>query len=176
MRQYDIIFHSKLVYKKSYNNYSPTKNIYSNTIVDIIFPSKHCTLPVPCQCTAVGVQSQYTPSASGSELGEYKSLYNSHAYDFQDVADDITAGVKSTAILFGDSGRVWLSAFASTMAALMVTSGYCAEQEWPFYLAVGVFAGHAAKKVEHNKYNDSTQRFNYKTQESRHDTIMIKTA
>ncbi|KAJ3127904.1 Para-hydroxybenzoate--polyprenyltransferase, mitochondrial precursor (PHB:polyprenyltransferase) [Nowakowskiella sp. JEL0407] len=45
--------------------------------------------------------------------GALWTLYYDTVYALQDKADDITAGVKSTALLFGDNVKTWLYLFAT---------------------------------------------------------------
>lgn len=66
---------------------------------------------------------------------------------FQDKADDILIGVKSTALLFRDKTVPWLGLFSTSMVTFLLTSGYMADQTWPFYAAVGGIAGHLAWQV-----------------------------
>ena len=44
-------------------------------------------------------------------------------YAHQDKTDDVTAGVKSTALLFGEQTRPWLSGFAFAASGLWALSG-----------------------------------------------------
>ena len=44
-------------------------------------------------------------------------------YAHQDKLDDVRAGVKSTALLFGQHTRPWLSGFAAAATGLWATSG-----------------------------------------------------
>lgn len=44
-------------------------------------------------------------------------------YAHQDKLDDVKAGVKSTALLFGEQTRPWLSGFAAGSAGLWALSG-----------------------------------------------------
>jgi 4-hydroxybenzoate polyprenyltransferase len=41
----------------------------------------------------------------------------------QDKVDDVVVGVKSTALLFGDNTKAWLSTFAASQMALLVMTG-----------------------------------------------------
>lgn len=68
-------------------------------------------------------------------------------YAHQDKHDDVKAGVKSTALLFGDNTKVWLSGFAVTMNTALLMSGYFSDQMWPYYLAVSMTTGHLAWQI-----------------------------
>jgi len=48
----------------------------------------------------------------------------------QDKKDDVIAGVKSTALLFGDNTKPWLSAFAAGQIALLALTGSGPTQEY----------------------------------------------
>lgn len=63
----------------------------------------------------------------------------------QDKVDDIDAGVKSTALLFGASTRPILAAFSTSFVGLLTLSGYLNSQGPAFYLiSVGGAAAHLA--------------------------------
>lgn len=63
----------------------------------------------------------------------------------QDKVDDIDAGVKSTALLFGASTRPILAAFSTSFVGLLSLSGYLNSQGPAFYLiSVGGAAAHLA--------------------------------
>ncbi|KZT27629.1 UbiA prenyltransferase [Neolentinus lepideus HHB14362 ss-1] len=64
-------------------------------------------------------------------------------YACQDRKDDVKAGVKSTAVLFGDYVKPILSAFALIFIASLIYSGYATGQGWVYYtVSVGGCAGH----------------------------------
>ncbi|KAF3341219.1 4-hydroxybenzoate polyprenyltransferase [Carex littledalei] len=63
-------------------------------------------------------------------------------YAHQDKNDDAKAGVKSTALLFGDSTRTWLLAFATICIGSLMFAGYNAHMGWPFYLGMISAFGH----------------------------------
>lgn len=60
----------------------------------------------------------------------------------QDKSDDIHAGVKSTALLFGDKTLPILSAFSASFISLLAYSGTLAGCSPPFFLALAGTAGH----------------------------------
>merc|ERR1719318_100367 len=45
-------------------------------------------------------------------------------YAHQDKVDDVKVSVKSTALLFGDNTKSWLSLFSVTMTSGLLMSGY----------------------------------------------------
>ena len=54
----------------------------------------------------------------------------------KDKEDDISIGVKSTALLFQDKTVPWLALFSSIMVANLTAAGYMADQTWPYFAAV----------------------------------------
>ncbi|MCP9259189.1 4-hydroxybenzoate polyprenyltransferase, mitochondrial [Dirofilaria immitis] len=53
-------------------------------------------------------------------------------YAHQDKTDDLIAGIKSTALLFGDKTKYWLSGFAAFTLLGLGTTGIMTQQTWPF--------------------------------------------
>lgn len=59
--------------------------------------------------------------------------------------DDVSAGVRSTALLFGSSTRPLLAGFSASFVSLLALSGYLNAQGPAFYaLSVGGAAAHLA--------------------------------
>jgi 4-hydroxybenzoate polyprenyltransferase len=66
-------------------------------------------------------------------------------YAHQDKVDDVHAGVKSTALLFGEQTRPILAGFSGAFVSLLALSGYLNGQGPAFYaLSVGGAAAHLA--------------------------------
>ncbi|PCH39554.1 UbiA prenyltransferase, partial [Wolfiporia cocos MD-104 SS10] len=64
-------------------------------------------------------------------------------YAFQDRDEDIKAGVKSTAVLFGDYAKPILSLFAVAFVVALAYAGYETQQGWIYYaISVGGCAVH----------------------------------
>jgi len=64
-------------------------------------------------------------------------------YGCQDRTDDIHAGVKSTALLFGDHVRAVLVGFATVFVGSLVAAGVLNNQTWIYYVvSVGGSAVH----------------------------------
>jgi hypothetical protein len=57
-------------------------------------------------------------------------------YAYQDKEDDLTIGVKSTALRFGDKTSKWLCAFSTAMITNLAFVGVVTEQNWPFYASL----------------------------------------
>nr|QDM39193.1 4-hydroxybenzoate geranyltransferase-like protein 05 [Lithospermum erythrorhizon] len=62
-------------------------------------------------------------------------------YAHQDKEDDAKAGVKSTALRFGDLTKQWVSAFAIATIIALALSGYNANISWPYYIFLAIGAG-----------------------------------
>ncbi|KAI0068102.1 4-hydroxybenzoate polyprenyl transferase [Artomyces pyxidatus] len=62
------------------------------------------------------------------------TLYYDTIYACQDKRDDVKAGVKSTALLFGEHIKLVLVGFASLLVACLATAGYLNHQGAPFFL------------------------------------------
>ena len=67
------------------------------------------------------------------------------SFRLQDKVDDVQAGVKSTALLFGASTRPILAGFSTSFVGLLALSGYLNGQSAAFYaISVGGAAAHLA--------------------------------
>ncbi|XP_057314585.1 4-hydroxybenzoate polyprenyltransferase, mitochondrial-like isoform X2 [Hydractinia symbiolongicarpus] len=80
-------------------------------------------------------------------------------YAHQDKDDDQLIGVKSTALLFGDHTKLWLSCFTATMTTGLCISGYFSEQLWPYYLAVAGSCSHLTWQISTVNLDDSDDCF-----------------
>lgn len=68
-------------------------------------------------------------------------------YALQDKADDIIAGVKSTALLWGEQTRYWLTGFGTLAVCLLYMTGIMTHQTWPYYLGLAGTAGHLGWQI-----------------------------
>lgn len=68
-------------------------------------------------------------------------------YAHQDKKDDIMVGVKSTALLFGDKTKRWLSGFAAGSASGLALAGYGAGMGLPYFASVAAAGAHLAWQV-----------------------------
>jgi 4-hydroxybenzoate polyprenyltransferase len=60
-------------------------------------------------------------------------------YAHQDKEDDVLVGVKSTALLFGERTKQWLTFFGVSAVGLLAFAGHQAGMGWPFQLiSVGI--------------------------------------
>ncbi|XP_022800728.1 4-hydroxybenzoate polyprenyltransferase, mitochondrial-like isoform X2 [Stylophora pistillata] len=69
-------------------------------------------------------------------------------YAHQDKDDDVLIGVKSTALLFGDQTKPWLTRFSVVMLSSLVLAGMNSDQTWPYYLGLGSVASHLAWQMQ----------------------------
>eukprot|EP00798_Chlamydomonas_sp_ICE-L_P009804 gene9804-7694_t len=105
----------------------------------------------------------YTAAANHCDLSLVLPLYASGVcwsliydtiYAHQDKRDDVTAGVKSTALLFGDNTKAWLSAFAVIQVVCLGIVGANAQLAWPYYVSVGLVATHLALQIRFVNLNN----------------------
>ena len=68
-------------------------------------------------------------------------------YAHQDREDDVKAGVKSTALLFGKDTKVWLSGFATMATFAWLTAGLGSDLSSPYTLSVLAAATHLAWQI-----------------------------
>ncbi|KIY49514.1 4-hydroxybenzoate polyprenyl transferase [Fistulina hepatica ATCC 64428] len=68
-------------------------------------------------------------------------------YAHQDKDDDVHAGIKSTALLFGDRSRAVLSALSVSSLSLIAAAGYLNGHATPFYLGIGLAAAQLARVI-----------------------------
>lgn len=69
-------------------------------------------------------------------------------YAHQDKADDVLIGVKSTALLFGDRAKPWLTGFSSVMLSNLAIVGINSGQTWPYYAGLGCVAAHLVWQIK----------------------------
>ncbi|KAM8885408.1 4-hydroxybenzoate polyprenyltransferase, mitochondrial isoform 1-T2 [Spinachia spinachia] len=83
-------------------------------------------------------------------------------YAHQDKEDDVKIGVKSTAVLFNEQTKPWLSGFAAAMMSGLVVAGLNAEQTLPYYAALSAVAAHLTHQIytlDLNKPEDCWKKF-----------------
>ncbi|KAM4579425.1 4-hydroxybenzoate polyprenyltransferase, mitochondrial [Fundulus diaphanus] len=83
-------------------------------------------------------------------------------YAHQDKEDDVKVGVKSTALMFQEQTKLWLSGFTAAMMSGLVVAGVNAEQTLPYYAALSAVAVHLARQiytVDINKAEDCWKQF-----------------
>ena len=74
----------------------------------------------------------------------------------QDKADDAPAGIRSTALLFGDRTRPILAGFSASSLGLITLSGILNSQGIPFFLGVGAAGIQLAKTLKRTDFDDRT--------------------
>jgi len=75
-------------------------------------------------------------------------------YAHQDKKDDISIGVKSTAITFGRDTKQYLYGFSATMAGGLATAGFFCDQTAPYYLAVALAISRLIYQIRTLNIND----------------------
>ncbi|CAG8464762.1 25835_t:CDS:2 [Racocetra persica] len=84
-------------------------------------------------------------------------------YAHQDKSFDSAIGVKSTALLFGDSTRLWLSFFSGSMVTLLILAGQMNGHNWPFYsisvLGTGTHLAWQLRTVNFDNVADCDRKF-----------------
>ncbi|KAJ7960538.1 4-hydroxybenzoate polyprenyltransferase, mitochondrial [Quillaja saponaria] len=73
--------------------------------------------------------------------GVFWTLVYDTIYAHQDREEDMQVGVKSTALLFGNSTKTWTTGFAIACIASLALSGYNARIGWPFYVSLIAASG-----------------------------------
>lgn len=68
-------------------------------------------------------------------------------YAHQDKRDDMTIGVKSTALRFGDQTKPWLSCFSVAMLVGLTLTGMNCDQTLPYYGALAVTGAHLGHQI-----------------------------
>ena len=66
----------------------------------------------------------------------------------KDKTDDVLVGVKSTALLFGDQTKPWLTGFSALMLSNLAVVGINSGQTWPYYVGLGCVAAHLSWQVK----------------------------
>jgi hypothetical protein len=72
----------------------------------------------------------------------------------QDKADDICAGIHSTALLFGDRTRPILSGLSLSSLSLLSYAGYINVQGMPFFAGVGLAGVQLARVLYRTDFDD----------------------
>ncbi|KAM5181490.1 4-hydroxybenzoate polyprenyltransferase, mitochondrial [Mantella aurantiaca] len=68
-------------------------------------------------------------------------------YAHQDKKDDVIVGVKSTALLFNEQTKLWLSGFSAAMLGGLTLTGLNCHMTFPYYAAVALIGGHLAHQI-----------------------------
>lgn len=75
-------------------------------------------------------------------------------YAHQDKIDDVKAGIRSTALLFGEKSRPILSALSASAMSLVTYAGVVNVQGVPFYLGVGLGGVQLVKVLWRTNFDD----------------------
>lgn len=63
-------------------------------------------------------------------------------YAYVDMRDDISLGLKSTALRFKDNGKIWISGFYAATVALWTYAGIGMSLSWPYFVGMALIAIH----------------------------------
>ncbi|KAG7097120.1 hypothetical protein E1B28_004498 [Marasmius oreades] len=74
-------------------------------------------------------------------------------YAHQDKKDDVTVGIRSTALLFGPQSRTILSALSVSSISLITLAGYLNAHGPAFYVGVGLAAAQLARVLYHTDFD-----------------------
>ncbi|CAG9764845.1 unnamed protein product [Ceutorhynchus assimilis] len=77
-------------------------------------------------------------------------------YAHQDRLDDLSIGIKSTAIKFNEDTKLWLSGFSVAMISSLAFSGVMNSQTWPYYAALGLVSSHLAHQISTLDINNTS--------------------
>lgn len=83
-------------------------------------------------------------------------------YAHQDKEDDQKVGVKSTALRFGGSTKLWITGFGAACITSLALSGYNAELAWPYYpflVAAATQLGWQIMTVDISNREDCNKKF-----------------
>ncbi len=75
-------------------------------------------------------------------------------YAHQDKVDDVKAGIKSTALRFGEQTKPWLSGFAAGCTALLAYTGHAAGSGALYDVGVAAMAAHLAWQIRAVRLDD----------------------
>jgi len=81
-------------------------------------------------------------------------------YAIQDMQDDVVAGVKSTALRFGQSMKAWLAGFATLSLGFFGLAGYNNDQGWPYYAGLTGAAMHYAWQLSKLQLGNAANAWN----------------
>ncbi|CAN1812299.1 4-hydroxybenzoate polyprenyltransferase, mitochondrial [Linum perenne] len=80
--------------------------------------------------------------------GVFWTLVYDTIYAHQDKEDDLKVGVKSTALRFGESTKLWIGGFGIACISSLGASGYNTELGWPFYGSLLAASGQLAWQIQ----------------------------
>ncbi|XP_046852877.1 4-hydroxybenzoate polyprenyltransferase, mitochondrial-like [Xenia sp. Carnegie-2017] len=75
------------------------------------------------------------------------TIFYDTIYAFQDIEDDISIGVKSTALLFGNYAKPCLGGLAAVMVSNLVAVGINTSQPWPYFVGLIGISSHLLWQV-----------------------------
>jgi 4-hydroxybenzoate polyprenyltransferase len=76
-------------------------------------------------------------------------------YAHQDKEDDMKIGVKSTALLFGQKSKQWITGFYIAALLLWASAGIFNHNGWPYYIGIAFVVVHFAWQMKRVKLGDA---------------------
>ena len=80
--------------------------------------------------------------------GVFWTLGYDTIYAHQDREDDLNIGIKSTAILFGDNTKQWITIFYSLMALCLILFGLLHDQSIYFFISLVFVVAHLFYQIK----------------------------
>ena len=88
--------------------------------------------------------------------GVFWTLVYDSIYAHQDKSDDVRAGIRSTALLFGEHTRSVLTTFSASSMGCIALAGYLNAQGAPFFIGTGLAAAQLARIIYRTDFDDRT--------------------
>src|SRR5690606_26410962 len=63
-------------------------------------------------------------------------------YGYVDMRDDLKLGLRSTALRFGDNGKLWIGGFYAATIALWAWAGSAMGMRWPYFVVIAAIGFH----------------------------------
>lgn len=63
-------------------------------------------------------------------------------YGYVDMRDDLKLGLRSTALRFGDNGKLWIGGFYAATIALWAWAGSAMGMRWPYFVVIAAIGIH----------------------------------
>lgn len=89
--------------------------------------------------------------------GVFWTLVYDTIYAHQDKADDVAAGIKSTALTFGEHNKKYLSLFAAANVGSMALAGHVAGCGVPYSIGLGLAGTHMLWQIYSVDLDDAKQ-------------------
>jgi len=107
-------------------------------------------------CSVASNGSMNLPAALSLYCGciSWTLIYDT-IYAHQDKEDDLKFGAKSTALLFQDKTKQWLTGFSVSMISFFGLAGFLCDLTWPFYVSLFAVGAKVYSIISTLDINDS---------------------